>query len=74
MSVVSARHDVECGYFFFLLSFLSIQGRHGSERVECVCGGLQYVSFSFVIRSVIPPGGSQMHSLFHTAAGLKITK
>lgn len=58
---------------FFPLSFLSIQG-NGSEQTERVSGGLQYVSFAFVIRSVIPPGGSQMHSLFRTATGLQITK
>lgn len=59
---------VACCYFS-LSEHLSIQGRNGAERAA---GGLQRVSFAFVIRSVIPGGGSQMHSLFHTAAGIQM--
>lgn len=56
-------------YFSLCISLNPGQKRN---RAECEACGLQRVSFAFVIRSVIPWGGSQMHSLFHTAAGLRM--
>lgn len=59
-----------CMWHVVIFFSLHISQSRAEMEQRGVCG-LQRVSFAFVIRSVIPWGGSQMHILFHTAAGLR---